>query len=276
MTLSPNEEIQLCKAVVSRFTSSQRIFGETVRENSRNILKRFDDFSNTNKSSHIALTNRVLSKWQTFEAEKVKENHEIGNQFNPLSFFKIQETQHSKLLGILLQPWESHGQGNAFLLSFLELIGILTPEKGRWNVTIEKGRYDILLHRVEPKSVVIIENKSNNADDQPNQIYRYWYTAIHKRYTNLDYNDQAVKDAFKILYLPSKEAKEPEEQSLTRPDDYPSNDPSLPKKVPLVFQTIDFNLQLSTWIASLKTLVPTTNIRLRTYLDFYSELCKSL
>jgi len=62
----------------------------------------------------------------------------------------------------------------------MDAIGIKEPYKGTWKVTAEEGKIDLLLKRYSPFSIVVIENKSNWACDQQNQLYRYWYNEIYK------------------------------------------------------------------------------------------------
>jgi hypothetical protein len=125
-------------------------------------------------SKPITLGNLVLSDWMAAKAELEAMNKASGGLFNPLlQFIDIGETTHSALLGDLLNPQGSHGQDNLLLKSFLTLIDIPEPSRGKWFVTVEKGRIDILLRRLKPSSVVIIENKSNHATDQKHQLYRY-------------------------------------------------------------------------------------------------------
>src|SRR5207248_3128712 len=108
-------------------------------------------------------------------------NRQHGTGFNALSRFKINETAHSRIIGDLLNPLGSHGQGDLFLEPFLRFLEIPDPERGTWAITVETGRVDIMLWREKPlRSAVIIEHKSNNAGDQPNQIYRYWYYQLYR------------------------------------------------------------------------------------------------
>lgn len=54
---------------------------------------------------------------------------------------------------------------------FLEYIGFEKDEGNEeWIITAEEGRVDVLLRRQNPLGAVIIENKSNWAGDQPNQL----------------------------------------------------------------------------------------------------------
>ena len=113
--------------------------------------------------------------WHTELMEDEQQHAEDGHNFNIFHLlgkefdFKVQETMHSKLLKFLLDSKETHGCGNLFLIELLALLGIKSPEDGKWHVTAEQGRIDILIQRSNPCSIIIIENKSNRAGDQKNQ-----------------------------------------------------------------------------------------------------------
>lgn len=109
------------------------------------------------------------------KAERMS-NTKMGKYVNVFSlwyeFSGISEPIHSRILHFFLSDNPMHGQGKLFLSAFLEYIGF---EKEEWIITTEEGRVDVLLRRLNPLGAVIIENKSNWAEDQPNQLYRYWY-----------------------------------------------------------------------------------------------------
>ena len=86
---------------------------------------------------------------------------------------------HSFLIANIINPNSEHGQGDLFLKSLLKKLDIEVYENDNWIVTAEIGRIDILIKRENPHTVIVIENKSNYAIDQENQIYRYWYQEIY-------------------------------------------------------------------------------------------------
>jgi len=190
-----------------------------------------------------------------------------------LHFFPIGETKHSELLGYLLNPLRDHGQGDKFLLSFLTMLGVPEPAQGNWIVSVESGRVDLMLSRVAPASVIIFENKSHGAIDQKNQLYRYWYHQIYRRYPELDYSDNDTRKTFQVIYLPGSPGKTPDSQSIRRPEGLSSK---LPDKMPLETQLMTFSETISGWIEQIAPEVPEENYRLRAYLEFYQELCRTL
>lgn len=266
-----------CSSVLLSYRSLKRVesnkmlnFKDRLSRCSLHKANRLEDVIQRNK--------KVISSWSKLQKEQKTLNRSEGHLFNPLFLMSIGETKHSELLGYLLKPWEDHGYGDEFLISFLKMLEIPEPERGHWNISVEKGRIDLLLKRDNPRSVVIIENKSNDADDQQHQLYRYWHKAIHEPHQIAleDYSKDEVRENFKIIYLPSGEHKTPEDQSLRCPREWKRAHPDLPERLPLGYELKTFNQDIVGWLDDLMSLVEPRNIRLRTYLAFYQELCKSL
>lgn len=132
------------------------------------------------------------------------------------SVYGIKETKHSKFLSFFLDPKGSHGQGSLFLKEFLDLLNIEFIENEKWNIAAEKENIDILL--TSKRSTIIIENKSNWAIDQENQLYRYWYRKIFDKYKN--YSDESILGEFdRIVYLAPHVNKKIDSISLRKPDE---------------------------------------------------------
>jgi hypothetical protein len=220
---------------------------------------------------HLHHLQQTLSIYIQRKAESAKRNRKTSFRFNPLRTIPIYEPTHSRVLGDLLDTHGSHGQGDLFLLEFLKRIGHGNPLPGIWHVTIETGRVDICLWRTEPASVVIIENKSNWAIDQQYQLYRYWYENIHRNYPELNYNDGAVRQNFKIVYMAPSEHKRPESHSLRRP---PLLDgmKGLPDNLPLIPTPFTLDSDLTAWFAACIQQLDTENERLRHFLKLYQEI----
>jgi len=198
-------------------------------------------------------------------ARNVLENH----HFNPLRRISIKETDHSRILGDLLDPQGSHGQGMLFLDSFLKMLGI-EPLGGQWTVTVPSEQVDILLRRRNPASVVIVENKVHNAQDQDGQLYRYWFHQIHSHHPELCYEDRETARHFRVVYLPPGGFASPVERSVTRPQgpDYQS----CPRER-LPSQILDcrsFRTDVTGWLKTFDQheLSP----RLKTFLNLYAEI----
>jgi len=180
------------------------------------------------------------------------------------------------MLAYLLNPHAAHGQKDLFLQAFLRIIGIADSEKGEWTITAEVGRVDILLKRREPNSLVIIENKSNGADDQPNQLYRYWHKVMHR---NPEYRDDKT-DYYKIIYLPADDSKSPDKNSLEKPahnSEYdvwvsPEEHTALPDKLPLKYDLMTFKRSIVDMLNACVEKLPKENQRLREFVKQYLEI----
>lgn len=179
------------------------------------------------------------------KAERMS-NTKMGKYVNVFSlwyeFSGISEPIHSRILHFFLSDNPMHGQGKLFLSAFLEYIGF---EKKEWIITTEEGRVDVLLRRLNPLGAVIIENKSNWAEDQPNQLYRYWYENIHKRKEDSDTDYYSKHPEYKIVYLVPDKAKQINDNSKTRPIDYPID---LPDKLPMEPIVMDFHEDIPKWL----------------------------
>jgi len=222
--------------------------------------------------SMIQCSSNILKNFQVIQINAKAKNKEESCDFNMLRLFHIGETRHSILLANILNPNSEHGQENLFLLNFLLKIGIECPDKGQWIVTAEKGRIDVLLKRVHPHSVVVIENKSNLAVDQTHQLYRYWHQEIFypNRHRSMDYTGQHP-EKYQIIYLTPADWKQPTSNSLMKPSDWPSN---LPDPLPIVPMIWKFDKEISEWLNSSLQEIPYGNYRLKEYIKQYIEFWK--
>ncbi len=218
----------------------------------------------------------LLDDWILNRNRFAETNRLTGTNFNPLPRLKINETMHSRILGDLLDPNGTHGQKNLFLLPLLEELGIPYPEDGLWHVTVEAGRVDILIWREPPRqSAVIIENKSNGAVDQPNQIYRYWHQEMFLWKPELwESTDEAKvgerKRNFHVVYLTTGGGKSPESHSMERPVGLATVNHF--ERVPLEPCTRSLAELIALWEKNAIPRIPPENHRLRSFLSQYQEL----
>lgn len=217
---------------------------------------------------------------QTDKEKHAKEGHNF-NIFNLLKDqfgFNIQETMHSRLIKFLLDKEETHGQGDLFLIELLKMLGVETPEIGNWYVTAETGRIDVLIERKHPQSIILIENKSNWAKDQLNQLYRYWYQAIFQKtneYCKTFYERNTHK--YQIHYLVPNTYKVLEEHSISKPKEYKGSIyRDLPEKIPMEILMPTFNEHVQSWLNNCLKVLPETNHRIREYIIQYQSLCNNL
>lgn len=220
-----------------------------------------------------------LFEWMENDRKTHKEDGHNFNVFTMLTMcgMGIGETNHSRILKFLLESNELHGQGKLFLYLFLKKLGIEVSdnvEEEHWNVFAEQGHIDILLVRNHPLSVIIIENKSNWAADQANQLYRYWYYAIYSRTrkTALSFYEDNRR-LFRIVYLTPNEYKTPSHQTLERPHGWSED---LPSQIPMKVDVRTFNHFICQWLDDCKQALPTRNHALREYLRQYEMTCKNL
>lgn len=233
--------------------------------------------SNENELKTIKIFEELLPDIVTVvESVKKKQKNESCD-FNLFSIFSPTETTHSYIIANLLDPNAEHGQGKLFLYEFLKLSEVDQPELGCWNVTCEKGRIDICIERTNPPSVIIIENKSNGAEDQPNQLYRYWHKKIYTPYhTDKPHDD--LPDFYKnnihnfqIIYLVPNKTKAPDEQSLKRPSD--REFANAPEKLPMPYKIQTFEELTTKWFSNLLDgdAITKNNHRIREYIKQYKE-----
>ena len=128
---------------------------------------------------------------ENFRLQREKTELYDSNRFNPFQFMRTDEMGLSKILAFLLDPKETHGQGDLFLNSFLKYIGKhnflaydsvkvtvekATKETKETKETNKNGRHDIFIegflnHRC--RWIVSIENKLRFASDQDEQLKVY-------------------------------------------------------------------------------------------------------
>ena len=119
--------------------------------------------------------------------QRMKKHYEpyIAGDFSPFSFFRVHETHISQIFAFLLNPNETHAQGELFLKEFLRLLShqkTLTGETvsllrlNHAQIVAEKridpyGQFDILIS--DAHHGIVIENKIFNAHDQNKQLQSY-------------------------------------------------------------------------------------------------------
>lgn len=117
------------------------------------------------------------------------ERFDIGfNVFKITSDLYYRENFHSDIIKSLLDPNEKHLQQSRYLHIFIDLLNKCNPNnylnrKDYRNTIVsrEKNNIDILIVDRDSKKAIIIENKINNAVDQPRQIPKY-YDKVQNEY----------------------------------------------------------------------------------------------
>ena len=160
---------------------------------------------------------------ENFREQREKNELYDSNRFNPFQFLQTDEMGLSKILAFLLDPTETHGQGDLFLNSFLKFINKhqflayqkvniylekITKEENN-ETTNKNGRHDIFIEGILDNKiswVISIENKLQGAIDQPKQMHTY--AKDLKNY---------VSDSYFLIYLPIF-SNNPPEKSISEKD----------------------------------------------------------
>ena len=195
-------------------------------------------------------------------------------QFVEDKFWKITETKHSRILAFFLNPEETHGQGGTFLKLFLDKLEFNTTNFNpkQWRVYVERNNIDILLQ--SDQISIVIENKSNGAENQNNQLYRYWDSAIYQ-FHHKDLKKAENKNYSRIIYLPDGwwYDRKPTEQTKKRPDyllgeEYPE------KLNENIITTWTYVKEINEWLTECANSVSETNIInyfINSYITYWSK-----
>lgn len=136
-----------------------------------------------------AFIHRVRSEWprlmEGLRQEAITEAPAF-NVFRVLHLERKETTLHTPMLGHLLDPTASHGQGLVFLRALLNglrerpAVDLPDPDEGRWTVRTEfdlgiHGRLDLLIENPPKKCVIVIENKVDGHDHKHQlRNYLHW------------------------------------------------------------------------------------------------------
>ena len=266
------------KTIIGSYSNHIQSISDCFLKNIATVVGEWEQaFITLSDNNFAELDLSAWALWHQQFLEEEKKHKEDGRNFNIFFLlrdefgFHIQERMHSKLIKFLLESHASHGQGKKFLIEFLKLLNVELPDEGYWYISAEQGNIDILLYRVDPKSIIIIENKSNWAGDQPNQLYRYWYDAIYRKTGEIskDYYKKN-ENMFQIIYLAPNLEKQYTPQSISKPKEIGNN---FPQEIPIQPKTLCFNDFIQEWLENCKIEL---NERLRVYLEQYQMLCKTL
>lgn len=253
--------------------NSQYLFDYLVLTGSE-ISQTFLKIQSNFYENFIKITIDLVYNIEEIYKNSISRNKETSCDFNMMSLFHIGETQHSFLLAYFLNPNADHGQKHLFLNVFLDLLKINRyTDNENWIVTAEKGRIDILLKRIQPHSVIVIENKSNYASDQNHQLYRYWHQEIYKTIIersdiSKDYILNPPDHSYQLLYLSPEHWKIPNTNTLTKPIEWNTD---LPIVVPLSVKHLLFRDFVCKWLHKSLELLPNDNHRMREYVKQYIE-----
>jgi hypothetical protein len=196
------------------------------------------------------------------------------NIYEGLNYIKIlspDEPKHSRIIGSLLDPRGQHGLEKKFLSAFFTKVlsddKFIDENTDKWNVTIEKEKYDIRIRNQNNTKIIILENKAKGAIDQPNQLYRYWFKGLFLR------QNQNIDNTYsKILYISPDFGTKHDSQTTTRPKDWDCN---LPEQIPDgIVKVVYFRREIYIWLEECLNCVdvkinPELHYHIKQYKDFW-------
>ena len=116
---------------------------------------------------------KLLEDINKLVTKRTKEIESIG--INTYEQLKLEEREHSKIIFELLNPKGRHGQKTTFLKLFFEHVvsdnnDIVFCDDDNWIVKREDSDIDITITNPDKKIFIIVENKSNEAEDKSHQL----------------------------------------------------------------------------------------------------------
>ena len=108
-------------------------------------------------------------------------DRQLARRFNVFDYLRTDELGLSRMIGDLLNPEGSHGQGAAFLQCLTERLGFAkdcdpSGSKVEYEWEITGGRKIDIAVKIDDVHCLAIENKANFAGDQPDQVQDYlWW-----------------------------------------------------------------------------------------------------
>ena len=169
-------------------------------------------------SEKIFIYDATVNRYRNFLKEWHLQDKGIASRFNLFSILKINWKEalvHTPFLAHLLNPQESHSQGDLFYKEFIRTVLSEKAQSIFLNITQEhlyikdeewigNGQIDIFIHHKDKENpfVIIIENKIF-AGDQYLQLKRYYEYATK--------NLRISPDRVKLFYLTPIESTPPDE-----------------------------------------------------------------
>lgn len=164
---------------------------------------------------NICFIESLHSLTEKRNAKLAEFNKNNDNMFSAVFKFKL-ENFHSEILRRILDPATPETGDERFLNLFVDTLIKINPNVKRHNFTAnvhveceasgsrEEGRIDIYIY--DDDYAVIIENKINQAQDQPNQLAKYLKAAKAQK-----------KEVIAVVYIPKFEDCEPPLDSYDEP-----------------------------------------------------------
>src|SRR5438552_1846142 len=141
-------------------------------------------------NNELASVQELLASVGSLYEQQLGSRADQAPNFNLFEILELEGKEvstHSVFLAHLLDPTETHAQGDFFLRRFLA--GIDCEELasfGGWivqkEVPFDKGRLDIVLQSANARAIIVIENKIDTQDHQNQlQAYNEWLNRPQRR-----------------------------------------------------------------------------------------------
>ena len=149
---------------------------------------------------------QILAFVTEFTEVQEEKKRKLPYHLNLLDEAKPNEMTHSRILGKLLSYKTEDGQYSILksLFDYVSTFNVLSEKINSPEITIEDEDIDIWVRDKKGGYAVIIENKSNGADDQPKQLKRYIDKTIEQKF---------CPEQIYVAYLPPDDGKDPDDES---------------------------------------------------------------
>lgn len=178
-------------------------------------------------------------------------------EINPFDFFKLRETDHSKILATLLNI----KRGKFYILeSFLRFIG--KSQESFSNLTTVSPKvltefWYVDVSILDRDYCLLIENKVKNANDQESQLARY----IEGKLNTSGYKEEQIY----IIYLSADNSKCPSNQAWER------NGKNYQQSFANRYIHLTIKDHICPWLKKLLNEIPTEEYQLRNFISQYNN-----
>jgi len=223
----------------------------------------------------LTFCNFSLLKHRPLTLGKLPRLSATKKKLNPFRQCDTKEVKHSRIICDILN------YDREFLRLFFEIVlndaAFQYDRNETWHISTEYSkemdsrRIDIYIHNHDYSKIIVVENKSNKADDGENQLYRYWCDGIRDVPKKV-----SGKTYAKILYLSPSKFKKWDKQSVSRPSDWGNHDkyPAEIDDQERLLKLVLFQPDITNWLEECLKLqrvkeTPELSVYLQFYLDFW-------
>lgn len=210
--------------------------------------------NNTESSIQVKYIIDLLKKYTRTKSDFEERNM---TEINPFDFFKLRETDHSRILATLLNI----KRGNFYILeSFLRFIG--NSQESFSNLTTVSPKvltefWYVDVSILDQDYCLLIENKVKNANDQESQLARY----IEGKLNSSGYKEEQIY----IIYLSADNSKCPSNQAWER------NGKNYQQSFANRYVHLTIKDHICPWLKELLNEIPTEEHQLRNFISQYKS-----